>query len=876
LRKIESKYYIRDRHISTNSIRFGKNIVQLNANQLKDLKTKGKLQIDLQGSKIEIVYTDGSSESSAIKPQARVAKSSSAGFPNLMMMNDDQCRSFARSIYPFSKLDDDQFEELCGELYLHPGFSTRNRAKYGISSSNAGLKLFIASMPYEAADIRGQLGFIDDVNMYPELWFRFDLKTMEKELKQDPRFIRFNSRNDHGTGRSFNPLLPVDLTNLKNIANWGNRYPRKPKRFKLPTYELGIYSTYDQEWKLQGYSRGELLSSITLAPKEDLSIEIFSFDKQKIENERTFSTEFESNRELTSTAKASLKITKELTTTTDSKGNIGFGIPVPSGAIPKDLSLQGELKVTEVDKLNSEVSNLNEKTLKAAERLKSTSQVKIVQSREFGEEKRVIRKIQNPNSSRTLTFNHFEIIENHTVTTKYDPALLKFCLLVENPYTGKFDLDFILAYEDKLISVLLSGSYLTGFEAARKLAAQRWFENKKVIDAIVQAQKDAESQTEEKKIEINIIRIAKNLSTTLNKFLNADIGKAAQTIYDDIVESEENGPSDEEISDAQDAFGLSSFWFKFTLAYPGIGTKAATFIKDLGDDPDEGTAFTVIETFTTGLDDEWLTSLKMVGIDVLAGAILGVLAGPSGLIVGAVVGPLLGQLLIDKNLGLPSLIDQAKKEVKEYQLMNSAAATAALPIDPAAGTVSTPPQVLTINELALAHADFERLILHLEANRIYYTNKIWMGEDPDTRFARIRLQGLENYVENDILGFVGNKAAFSLKLGSLPTSYQDYLKKKILEPAKAIPVTTPPTTSNIVEEKIMVSIPTAGVYMESLLGKCEALEPFLLDHRNLDLRGKEAEVLKKEEEAKQALAETERYNSRLKQNPPMLDFPQPK
>jgi hypothetical protein len=74
----------------------------------------------------------------------------------------------------------------------------------------------------------------------------------------------------------------------------------------------------------------------------------------------------------------------------------------------------------------------------------------------------------------------------------------------------------------------------------------------------------------------------------------------------------------------------------------------------------------------------------------------------------------------------------------------------------------------------------------------------------------------------------------------------------------------------------MVSIPTAGVYMESLLGKCEALEPFLLDHRNLDLRGKEAEVLKKEEEAKQALAETERYNSRLKQNPPMLDFPQPK
>ena len=214
--------------------------------------------------------------------------------------------------------------------------------------------------------------------------------------------------------------------------------PVKPKPPKYPTYEIGIYTAYEQTWRLLGYSRGALLSSISLAPKEELSIEIFTFDRFKTDNESTFSTEFESNLEINSQTRAASKVARDLATTTDSKADIGFGIPLPPGTIP--VKIEGNTSINHQVKegLQTTIDNLNDRTVKSTERLKSTTQVKIIQSHEIGEEKRVIRKIPNPNTSRTLTFNYFEVLENYRVTTKYVSSL-RLCLLMSNPDLGPFE-----------------------------------------------------------------------------------------------------------------------------------------------------------------------------------------------------------------------------------------------------------------------------------------------------------------------------------------------------------------------------------------------------------------------------------------------------
>jgi hypothetical protein len=682
-------------------------------------------------------------------------------------------------------------------------------------------------------------------------WSPFDLATLLHLYKQNPWYQVYMGRFVQG------PKPPA---------------PSKPKPLRFPRYEIGIFSTYEQTWQLLGYSRGALLSSISLAPKEELNIEIFTFDRFKTENESTFSTEFESNLEINSQARASSKVARDLTTTTDTKADIGLGIPLPAGNIPVKVEGNGGINHQVKEGIQTTIDQLNDRTVKSTERLKSTTQVKIVQSEESGEETKVIRKIQNP-----------KVLENYKVTTKY-VSNLQLCLLVSNPDLGMVNLDFILAYEDRLTRALLSPIYQAGFDAAKKLAAQRWFEQKRAQEAAALEKSENEKGHDEdpKKIDKYIIRIAKNLRDVLDKFLQSDIGKALD-VLGRYVDLDLETPSEDEFEEAKDIFNQVFFWEKFKIAYPGIRDKAAKFVESIPTAEgaiDEAMALTATESFVSGLDDDWVSSLKTVAIDAIVGAGVGTLVlGPGGMVVGAVLAIFADQLLIEKNLGLPGLITEAKKEVKIYQQATSIAA-----IPPATdGTTATTPQgpaapeVFSLNDLATANADFQRLLLHIEANRVYYLNKIWAGEIPEVRLARFRLKGIDRYVENQLLGFVGDKAAYPLRFEALPLGLANYLLQKVMkfQPDKKENlngVTTEPLRDRDID---CATVPTNGVYMEAMIGNCEALEPFLLDHRKLDVLDKQAEVDRKAEEAKQAAKETERYDLRLKQNPPLLDFPQP-
>ena len=80
----------------------------------------------------------------------------------------------------------------------------------------------------------------------------------------------------------------------------------------LPRYDIGVFTTFEQVWTLQGYSRGALVNSITLAPQEELSIEVFTWSKSKTEEEQTVGSEMEKNTEIGSMGRASNSVARDL------------------------------------------------------------------------------------------------------------------------------------------------------------------------------------------------------------------------------------------------------------------------------------------------------------------------------------------------------------------------------------------------------------------------------------------------------------------------------------------------------------------------------------------------------------------------------------
>jgi hypothetical protein len=608
----------------------------------------------------------------------------------------------------------------------------------------------------------------------------------------------------------------------------------------LPRYEIGLFTTFEQSWDLQGYSRGALVNSITLAPQEELTLEVFTWIKQKTEEERTVSSEMERNLETSSLNRVAVSIARDLSETTDSGADIGLGIPLPIEGVPVNLdanaSVSGQVKTN----IQSTINQINEATARSSERVKSTQQVKVVETSESGREDRTTRKIRNPNASRTLTLNCFEVLENYKVRTLLVDTR-RFCVLVENPDLGPIDPGFVLAYEDRLQRALLSRNYLPGFEAAKKMVAQGWFDRAALIKAEIEqaANQSIGAQPSPETPQKPVVTVARNLQKVIDQFLQADLLKAAKTLAEYYNPLDGIDITEVQRAAAEDTLGLFNFWLKFKTVTPGIESKARAYSSALADTSSEAAIVQALSQFVAGLDDEWVTSLKMIAASIVAANLSSLLIVPFPVL--AVV--ILELAFIENNAGLPSLIGKAKQELRAYE-----ASSVALPETGGEASLppakDPPPQLFSLQELAMIHAEFEKLKLHLEANKIYYTNQIWKLEDANARYERLRLKGLHLHVENRVLGFVGSRAILPLRLSALEPAAAAALVQQI---ASYDPHGTdridgtdyPPIDDTHAKD---VSLPTPALYMESAVGRCEALEPYLLDRRRIETQLAQAQA----------------------------------
>ncbi|MEI6002434.1 hypothetical protein H3V53_36540 [Paraburkholderia bengalensis] len=185
--------------------------------------------------------------------------------------------------------------------------------------------------------------------------------------------------------------------------------------------DLFVMEKYRQDWTPSGYGLGELVFSISLAPNEEVTLEIKTWetDKRIAEDERTLE-----DRQLTdvkSTASAGSEARNEESAKTheyvDAKGSYsGFGVNVSvAGGWSEDLgNSQSKLaKQTE------------EQSKQATNERKGTSKVKIAVSRESGSESKTTRRIRNVNQAHTLNLNYYQILQEYQVKlVRYDVSLV--------------------------------------------------------------------------------------------------------------------------------------------------------------------------------------------------------------------------------------------------------------------------------------------------------------------------------------------------------------------------------------------------------------------------------------------------------------------
>lgn len=238
---------------------------------------------------------------------------------------------------------------------------------------------------------------------------------------------------------------------------------------------LAFHLPYTQTWKLEGYTRGRLVKSFALAPGEEQTVDLFTWDRINSSLESSLSFEQEQSTETSSTRRDTSDVARdvarqngfEMTT----QGKVGFQVGVVNVDLKTDTV--GKASLTEAEKGTRNA--IVEATSRATQRVRVSRTLKVTEARETGSEERVTRKLRNPNAHHTLTVAFFEILANYEITTRLDADSVRLVGLIPSSRLsgiGRFDGRLVRAHETTLRLALLDRALGGGFDAARLLDAR--------------------------------------------------------------------------------------------------------------------------------------------------------------------------------------------------------------------------------------------------------------------------------------------------------------------------------------------------------------------------------------------------------------------
>lgn len=604
-----------------------------------------------------------------------------------------------------------------------------------------------------------------------------------------------------------------------------------------------LHVPIEQDWKLSGYSRGTLANTFSLAPQEQLTIEVFTWDRSRRVAESSATYETESTIETSSMSKVTSDALREAKNTSGWTFGGDGSLTVPS--IPFELGVNfSSSDSTEKLKRNT-IQRISESTSKASTRIKSTLQTKVTVSAEFGREERTVRRIVNPNAGRILHIDCFEVLANYVVTTRYrfDRATLcvlypcvDFLMSLDAPGTDTRSAA-LLALEG-LIADLVPERLRGGFAAARTHLAWMRICSYVCDKACACEAPKADGSTAPAAAGNTYASPLESALQRLRPVIDALMKASGIPLSRRVgIPAETPGYLD---SDSQTQATLRRDWQAYLYRQLVLEKMGSTFwnaCQEFLSQPDN----------TPSWAERLVQSATAQVANVLNGAVAFATLGPqvAGFVAEQGVKfklnlPFMVPYVGFDDLGLESAFQQTKAaytswaEAEAQRHENAADKEADPPAEP--GPRRSTAQQFSAEALASASVEVDALTQYILLNKSLFRSTIWNALTPDDRLRFLGIFGDTSFATPRVLGFVGDFIAVEFERSRMP------------EAAAWIEETL--ASNEDASQSFEAALPISGITMQSRLEKCDSLEPYLTASRSIELRRDAAIASQLELEAK--------------------------
>jgi hypothetical protein len=267
--------------------------------------------------------------------------------------------------------------------------------------------------------------------------------------------------------------LPPDATAvLATESPVGQRPAPAPP---IPRLNVALFLAWRQIWTLKGLSRGRLLHSLSLAPQEEATIELFTWERHRKTLEQSSETDTEQTFEGSDSTKDTSDVYSEVNRQRDFQWQVSGSLRATYRPVAGEITLGADASVSNkstVGEIGKTTQNrVHETVVKASSKVRSQRVTKISETVEWGSEQRVTRKIRNPNLCHTLNLDYYEVLAHYAIETSFLPNDSRLCAFVPNPISTELTEAMVRRNETALSDGLLEGALRGGFEAIRYLAA---------------------------------------------------------------------------------------------------------------------------------------------------------------------------------------------------------------------------------------------------------------------------------------------------------------------------------------------------------------------------------------------------------------------
>ena len=217
---------------------------------------------------------------------------------------------------------------------------------------------------------------------------------------------------DHSTSLFSKKILRLQDTDVTRLVKAEVGDPDYYYSGVQRSYFFGVELAHRQDWTPSGYGLGELISSISLLPNEELTIEIKTWETSKTQQDREETLESKNISDLKVETSDVQEVLDDYNKKTHhefdahASANWGWGSASANYGFSSDVATQHKT----MTKTAKDVAR------KSVNEVASKKAIKIAISRETGSEEKTTRKIKNINQCRTLNVNYYQIVKEYTVS----------------------------------------------------------------------------------------------------------------------------------------------------------------------------------------------------------------------------------------------------------------------------------------------------------------------------------------------------------------------------------------------------------------------------------------------------------------------------